>query len=249
MAIAQAVSYVTGSALTGNSFTLTSWTPAANSLCLIGVFQRNEAITPTVAGNGLTWVAVAHVDDGDAVSGMSVFRAMGASPSAGQITVTVTGNTTTVNAIAICLSGVDTGGTNGSAAVEAFDTEATLPAGDNNDLMASITTVTNNAWAIMFAESRTRTFTVPSGQTTIQANLATGTGGDVIKSHCVYQFADVAGTYTLGGLNSLSGAQDWCAIIVSVKPASGAGGAGATVSSSTLTLQKRPRSLTLMTRQ
>jgi hypothetical protein len=243
MAIAQAISYVTGGMLSGNNFTLTSWTPTANSLCLIGIFQRNEAITPTVAGNGLTWVQVATVDDGDAVTGMSVFRAMGASPSAGQITVTLTGHAVPANAIAICLSGVDTGGTNGSAAVEASDTETTLPAGDNNDLEASITTVTNNAWAILFGETRNRTFTTPGGQTEILANLTHGTSGNQIKSHCIYQFAPSAGVYTLGGPNSMSGATDWCAIIVSVKPASA--GAAVVVSNATLTLRRRSRVLTL----
>jgi hypothetical protein len=248
MAIAQAISYVTGGALTGNTFTLTSWTPTANTLCLIGVFQRNEAITPTVAGNGLTWVQVATVDDGDAVAGMSVFRAMGASPSAGQITVTVTGNLVPANAIAICLSGTDTSGTNGSGAVEASDTEATLAAGDNNDLEASVTTLTNNAWAILFGETRNRTFTTPSGQTAIATNLTHGTGGNMIRSHCIYTPAPTAGVYTLGGPNSMSGATDWTAIIVSVKPASGGGGAAATVGTTRMTLERRRRRMTLPVR-
>jgi hypothetical protein len=244
MAIAQAITRVTGGMEAGgNSFTLTSWTPTANTLCLIGVFMRNDNVTPTVAGNGLTWVSVATVDDGDGNQRMTVFRAMGASPSAGQITVTATGLNAPANAIAICLSGPETSGTNGSGAVEASDTEATLAAGDTNDLAATITTLTNNAWVVLFGCSRNRTFTTPVGQNEIHANLTQGSGGSQIKSHCIYQFAPTVGAYTLGGFNTLSGDTDWCAIALSIRPPSAA--AAVNVSDATLTLRRRSRVLTL----
>jgi hypothetical protein len=97
----------------GDSFTLTSWTPGSNELVLVAVALRDTGITPTCSGNGLTFVQVAIVDNTQGQNSIALFRAMGGSPSVGQITVDVTGTTDPTSAIASRFSGVDTSGTNG----------------------------------------------------------------------------------------------------------------------------------------
>lgn len=202
----------------GSSITLTSWTPGSNELCLLFIAQRNEALAPSVSGNGLTWVEVANIDNTQGQNGVSVWRAMGASPTTGSITVTnVSGFDV---AVACRFSGVDTGGTNGSAAVEASGTAAG-PAVDNDDAQVSVTTVTDNAWAVAALTHRSATFTTPGGQTTVSINNTNGSAGNTTTCSVVRKTITPAGSATLGGANSLSAATDWCGIAVSVKPATG----------------------------
>jgi len=104
MAIA-VVQTLTASTVSGTSITFSSWTPAANELLLVAVALRDETIAPSVAGNGLTWVSVANVDNVQNQCGINLFRALGASPSAGAITITLTGNSNPASAVAFRLSG------------------------------------------------------------------------------------------------------------------------------------------------
>lgn len=202
----------------GSSITLTSWTPGSNELCLLFIAQRNEALAPSVSGNGLTWVEVANIDNTQGQNGVSVWRAMGASPTTGSITVTnVSGFDV---AVACRFSGVDTGGTNGSAAVEASGTAAG-PAVDDDDAQVSVTAVTDNAWAVAALTHRSATFTTPGGQTTVSINNTNGSAGNTTTCSVVRKTITPAGSATLGGANSLSAATDWCGIAVSVKPATG----------------------------
>lgn len=200
-----------------SSFTLASWSPQANELVLIFVNQRTETITPTVAGNSLTWVQVATVDNEQGQNGMSLFRAMGASPTSGQITVTLTGNTLPANAIALRISGANTSGTNGSGAAEASGTDDG-PAIDNDDALIAITTLTANAWVIAGFGHRQQTFTTPSGQTLVAA-LTNGTAGNTTQLTVVLKEVATPASTTMGGANSLSANGDWYAIAVSIKPA------------------------------
>jgi hypothetical protein len=212
----------------GDSFLLTSWTPGANELVLVAVAQRDESIAISVAGNGLTFVEIANVDNTQSQCGIALFRAMGASPSVGQITVTVTGNTKPVSAVAMRFSGTDTSGTNGSGACEASATDAG-PAIDDANMKVDITTLTNNAWAFACGTHRNKVFTVPGGETSISINNTQGTGGDITVCSCWYELVASAGLVTVGADGDLSGAIDWCIIAVSIKPA------GATTTTTTTT--------------
>ncbi len=102
------------------AFTTASVSPAANALVLCFVFGGPPVTS--VTGNGLTWELVY---DGytpqSAVSpdGLTVYRAMGAAPSAGGITVNMSG---VVSAAGIIIqvqqyTGVNTSGANGSGAI------------------------------------------------------------------------------------------------------------------------------------
>lgn len=109
------------------SYNTASITPTANRAILIWVANVRTAGTsniPTLTGNGLTWVQVATVLAGT-TDRLTLLRTMGASPSAGAVTIDFAGQTQ-----AYCMwsisewDGVNTGGTNGSAAIVQAATNA-----------------------------------------------------------------------------------------------------------------------------
>lgn len=109
----------TGSSTTNaSSYTTASITPTANRLvmlaCLVSVGAQPTP-TITVSGNGLTWV---QVDTTATAAARTVvaFRAMGAAPSAGVVTINGTSLTACLWSI-VEFDGVDTSGTNGSGAI------------------------------------------------------------------------------------------------------------------------------------
>ena len=106
-----------------SSYVTASITPPANQLILAFIGSDNETGSPgqvpTISGNGLTYVQVATAPYAGTIGKrITLFRAMGASPSAGAVTIDFAGvvqNSGDWHIIAF--DGVDTGGTNGSAAV------------------------------------------------------------------------------------------------------------------------------------
>src|SRR3990167_11448563 len=109
-----------GSNTAATSYTTASITPSANALILASVESNADPDapnTPTLTGNGLTWVEVVTRLDGTAR--MTLFRAMGSAPSAGAITIDFAGQSQANGSTWIVteFSGADTSGTNGSAAV------------------------------------------------------------------------------------------------------------------------------------
>lgn len=121
-------------------FTTASITPTADSLVLLSVLntKAESADTPTVTGCGLTWVAVRSKPFSTSDSyRITLFRAMGAAPTAGALTITFPSGQTGCSWAINEFGNVNTGGTNGSGAirndVDAISTEtgtsltATLP--------------------------------------------------------------------------------------------------------------------------
>jgi hypothetical protein len=111
-----------GSATDATSYNTASISPGADRLILAWVFNNRGIAgvnTPTLSGNGLTWVSVISESFGgfDAAR-LTLYRAMGAAPSAGAVTIDCGGQTQ-----AHCLwsivefDGADTSGTNGSGAL------------------------------------------------------------------------------------------------------------------------------------
>jgi hypothetical protein len=120
MAIAAAALTGANDTVNNTSFSTASITPTANRLVLALIYNRvwsGTASAPTLSGNGLTWVEVANVNT-TLPRRLTLFRAMGGSPSTGAVTIDM-GGVTHVHCIwsIVEFSGVDTGGTNGSAAV------------------------------------------------------------------------------------------------------------------------------------
>lgn len=107
-----------GSTTDGASIATASITPLANQVvyAAVSAFSAVSLQVPTASGCNLTWVAVANVDL-DANRKLTVFRAQGASPTAGAVTFDFGGVTqTSFRWSIIQFAGADTSGTNGSGA-------------------------------------------------------------------------------------------------------------------------------------
>lgn len=218
IAIEQAI---TGGADSGN-VTLTSWSPATDELVLVAISARDKNLAaPTVAGNGYTFVQVAGQVNVQGTHQIWLFRSMKTSPSSGSITITFSGNGDEVAAQCHRFSGVDTSGTNGSGAVEANASDEG-PDPDDDDMLASITTITNDAWAYAMGSHRYGTFTVPGGETAISINHNQGSGGGLQRMSTWYQPVPSAGSTQLGDTADLHTDYDWTMILASIKPASAA---------------------------
>lgn len=125
MAITQTTLAHNASTTNATSYTTASITPGANALILAAIVQHTTTVTPpttpTLSGNGLTWVQVNTETYGTVATPhirVTVFRAMGASPTAGAVTISCGADTQNNCAWSIDqFDGVDTTGTNGSGAV------------------------------------------------------------------------------------------------------------------------------------
>lgn len=129
----------TGSSTTNTtSYTTASITPTANQLVLIAVMPTvTSGTTPTmtVSGTGLTWVQENTSTPGFRT--MVVFRAMGASPTAGALTITAAASVTSCLWSVVQFDGIDTTGTNGSGAIaQSFNASP----GSTNNLSSSFPT-------------------------------------------------------------------------------------------------------------
>jgi len=215
---------VAASVTSGSTLVLPSWTPAPNDLILVAVALRDETRSVSVSGNGLTFVEIANLDNAQAQTGVNLFRAMGASPTSGSITVTISGNTLPAVASATRFAGADISGTHGSGAVEAMATNAGPPVTDDDDMKVDVTTLTSNAWAYAAGTHRLATFTVPPGETALSINNTAGSSGDTTKLSTWYEAVATPGTVTLGADNDLNSVRDWAVIAVSIKPANPAQG-------------------------
>lgn len=183
------------------SYTTGSVTPGANRLELLCLtLNRNAGLptTPTVTGNGLTWVQigsnVTFATDVAIESAQAVFRAMGASPSTGAITVDHGGVTHEGLLWALVeVTGMDTSGTNGSGAIVQAVTKAlpttTEAALSISQTMSAFGTVDNRgfAWA---CHSFTEAITPRTSWTElIDLSLATSPSRDAEA-----QWSNAAGT-------------------------------------------------------
>jgi hypothetical protein len=146
----------TDTTASATSASTASVTPTASRLVLAGFYVNNTLTgTPTCAGNGLTWVNVADVTFGDGTRRLLVYRAMGASPSAGAITIT-RANSDTWDNVAWSVAefdGVDTTGTNGSGAIVNVETGNSSPVTDPFTLAFSPAMTSGNGafsfWSIV----------------------------------------------------------------------------------------------------
>lgn len=157
----------------GNTSTTASVTPTSNSLQLLTVGQLTSLSAtptePTISGNSLTWVSVntrLFVTAGTDRFRVTTFRALGASPSTGTITISFGGqNQAGVQWSLDEFSGVDTSGTNGSGAIvqSAVNSDET----PNNNLtvtLAAFGSVSNATYG-GFAAWSDQTYTEGTGFT------------------------------------------------------------------------------------
>ncbi|HEB27141.1 MAG TPA: hypothetical protein ENI05_05120 [Porticoccus sp.] len=132
----------------GTVFTTASFTPSANKLVLVYISARpaGRSETASLSGNGLTWVLVEGEQDTE--GGMrysALWRAMGASPSAGQLTITFTASMRNATWEISEFDNVDTSGTNGSGAIVQAVKNAASSVTSISPTLSSFGDATNNA--------------------------------------------------------------------------------------------------------
>src|SRR6266704_2779649 len=122
---------LTGGGASGSNIktaTTSSIAPGANQLILAWIVNTNNQTRdlPTLSRNGLTWVvastAVWNAGKPTFLDRITLFRAMGTSPTAGSVTISFSSGQESIAWSIVEFSGVDTSGTNGSGAVVQFAT-------------------------------------------------------------------------------------------------------------------------------
>ncbi len=183
------------------SYATASITPTANYLVLASVSSSKATTpdTPTLSGNGLTWVQIAtnNFDTAGTQRTVTLFRALGASPSAGALTASFGGNTQLSCTITVDqFSGVDTSGTNGSGAIvqSATNAEASQAAATFTVTLAAFSD-TNNATYGTATNGDSSNFTVGTGFTSLGAS---GSATPLVNTFSEWR-ADNDTTVTFGG--------------------------------------------------
>ena len=155
-----------------SSYNTASITPGANRLILVAVMNSDVApvTVPTLSGNGLTYVQVATRDydtDASPARVVTLFRAMGAAPSAGAITIDFGGTNQNGCAWHVCeFDGVDTSGTNGSGAIVQAPTDFNDTTGTSSSVtLAAFGDATNNAAFVAKMHNRAEAATEETGWT------------------------------------------------------------------------------------
>lgn len=120
MAITATILSTSGDNVDRTSYTTGSITPTANKLVLVWAYSimASAPSSPTITGNGLTWVNIGSVLDSASLRRITLFRAMGASPTTGALTIDFAGQTQTGLGWSIVqYDGIDTSGANGSGSI------------------------------------------------------------------------------------------------------------------------------------
>lgn len=171
---------VTANAATADPHTTASITPTANALVLAFIRVGDDAITvSSITGNGLTWVEVVTAVE---VGGnrISVYRAMGATPSAGAVTIDLSASAIAAWSI-VEFTGVDTSGTNGSGAVVQSATAVNTSANSLTVTLAAFGDANNaTTGGFYYASGTVRTMSVGTGFTVL-GNVSTNAVGGIIS--------------------------------------------------------------------
>ena len=197
-----------------SSFASASFTPTANALVLVTVAntKASAADTPTLTGNGLTYVQVASTTwDASTAKRITLFRAMGSSPSAGAVTADFAGaGQTGCHICAVQFTGVDTSGTNGSGAIVQSGTNS----GGTASVTVTLSALTGSANAVYMASAnRTVPFTGTPEAGWTENN-------DTSHASPNHGFSDIYRIGTTDNTPSTSIASDnWGAVAVEIKKA------------------------------
>lgn len=170
------------------SFQTGSITPTANRLVLLAVLSTIASTTPntpTASGNGLTYVEIANITFHTIASPWSrltIFRAMGASPSTGRITMDFGGQTQgSCNWSVSEYDGIDTSGSNGSGAiVQSATNSADSSAGPLTVTLAAFGNA-NNATFAAFGSGLNGSF-APNGGLTEIHDVATSSPAATLET-------------------------------------------------------------------
>lgn len=196
----------------GTSFTTASVAPTGNRLELLAVNAITNSSTtpstPTITGNGLTWVGVPTTQPNYDASGTTdratlfLFRSMGGSPSSGTITIDFSAVT-----ISQCewsldeFDGVDTSGTDGSGAIVQNATNTGASGTTLSVTLSAFADATNNVAYGTFAIEVNEAFTVGSGFTSLAnpRGSSNSKNGSCLTEWKTGQDTGVDATWTTGG--------------------------------------------------
>lgn len=203
----------TGVDTDGNSTATTaSVAPSANKLQLLSIASRTGISAnpnqPTVTSTGLTWVAIntsIYDTGGSSRRRVTLFRALGAAPSAGALSIDFGGqNQTEVRWVLDEVTGADTSGANGAGAVvQSAVNQDTSGTGTTLTVTLGAFTSTANATYGAFADSGTNVGTVGSGFAQIGQ---TGTVADTVMIVTEFKTAnDTSVDYTFSAANEKGG--------------------------------------------
>lgn len=190
------------------SYTTASITPSADKLIIATVISSKGSApdVPTLAGCGLTWVQI-DTNNYDSVGTqrtMTMFRAMGSSPTSGAVTATFAGTQTACTIIIDEITNADTSGTNGSGAVvqSAKNAEASMASATFTVTLAAFAN-TNNATYGAFANGDA---TTPTAGTGFTGTGAAATTTPSITSMTEFQAAnDTTVTFNAAAGNTAGG--------------------------------------------
>lgn len=156
-----------GSDANQTSYTTASISPTADALVLLSVLRNDDTLgtAPSITGNGLTWQLVrscVYDNAGGVRADLSVYRAMGASPSAGAVTIGFSADGQLGCQWSITeFTGVDTSGSNGSGAI----VQSASVSGTATSLSASLSAFSRRSHATFgaFAHQANETTTHEGG--------------------------------------------------------------------------------------
>jgi hypothetical protein len=201
-----------------------SITPGANRLITAYVLSSRgsstDPVEPTMTGNGLTWVSMGSSifqPAGTLRYRLTAFRALAASPSAGQPTISHSAAGTGCAWIIREWDSVDTSGTNGSGAAAQFKIAASSGAVASLTVTLDLAPTVGNAMDAAFAADGAPTFSAEAGWTESPATELTYATPSAMLGGMFRTDTDQSATGSVGTNATLGGA------IVEIKAAGAAG--------------------------
>lgn len=221
MTISGALLTNNGDTTNASSYATASVTPTSNALVLVAVVNTKASApdTPTLSGNGLTWVQIGTVTFDTVASPtkrLTVFRALGASPSAGAITIDFGGASQTGCAWVVSeYTGVDTTGTNGSGAVVQSTTNNGNSSTTQSATLSAFGSATNGSYSATGVDSNVDVS--PEASWNEHANPTYGTPSTGLQTQWRAD-NDTSPSTTTAGL------RNWAMLALEIKEAAAGGG-------------------------
>ena len=225
------------SASNTRTYTTASISPAANALITVAVLmERPSGVrTPSLSGGGMsTWTLVSSVDFATTSSPdmrLMIFRAMSANPGSGTLTITFSSSPDNAMWIVSQWDGVETGGTNGSAAIVQTGSQRSNGATNLTVSLAAFASANNVAYGVVGVARNGPTVSPGSGFTEI-SEQSSGEASDL-----AVEWASNQPTVRASWGSSVGAA------VLGVEIKAGAGSGGGGVSASLSTVSAAPTSI------
>jgi hypothetical protein len=178
----------TGQTSGAATYTVSATTAGTNRLLLLAITWKNTTAMSTVPTGGPGgWTSVAAIDTGG-THRTEVFRAFASSQlTASTITITVPGGVKS-SAVLASFSATDTSGTNGSGAIDKFETDTNTSANPS----LSITPVSGGMYTLVVGVLGAGDGTAPTAGTgfTLRNSIASSGGTGTAKTQTAFETAN-----------------------------------------------------------